>query len=34
MLRDFVSATGLTDGVETGLKSVLWLYVPDFDHGG
>jgi hypothetical protein len=33
-LRGYVSATGETDGVEAGLKSVLWMYVPDFDKGG
>ena len=34
ILRGYVSATGETDGVEAGLKSVLWMYVPDFDKGG
>ena len=34
ILRGFVSATGETDGVEPGMKSVLWMYVPDYEFGG
>ena len=34
VLRGYVSATGLTDAIESGLKSVLWMYIPDFDRGG
>jgi len=34
LLRGYVSATGLTDGIEVGQKSVLWMYIPDFERGG
>lgn len=34
MLRGYVSATGLTDGIESGMKSVLWMYIPNFEKNG
>lgn len=34
LLRGYVSATGLTDGIEAGMKSVLWMYIPNFSTNG
>lgn len=34
MLRNYVSAAGDTDGIDPDLRTVLWMYVPDFDKNG
>ena len=34
MLRNYVSAAGDTDEIDPDLRTVLWMYVPDFDKNG